>query len=90
MRAINDYIVVDVEKLGPKKVGGLLLTEELDENNRYIKATIISTGNLVEGLKDNDIIYYDKHAGHGITWVCLLYTSPSPRDLSTSRMPSSA
>ena len=22
--------------------------------------------------------------------VCLLYTSPSPRDLSTSRMPSSA
>ena len=34
---------------------------------------------------------------HGITvapdgqhWYCLLYTSPSPRDLSTSRMPSSA
>ena len=26
--------------------------------------------------------------GHG--YGCLLYTSPSPRDLSTSRMPSSA
>jgi len=26
----------------------------------------------------------------GQTWSCLLYTSPSPRDLSTSRMPSSA
>ena len=25
-----------------------------------------------------------------LRWVCLLYTSPSPRDLSTSRMPSSA
>ena len=36
MKAINDYIVVDVEKVGPKKVGGLLLTEELDETNRYI------------------------------------------------------
>ena len=23
-------------------------------------------------------------------WVCLLYTSPSPRDVSSSRMPSSA
>ena len=23
-------------------------------------------------------------------YICLLYTSPSPRDLSTSRMPSSA
>ena len=27
---------------------------------------------------------------HGHITVCLLYTSPSPRDLSTSRMPSSA
>ena len=26
----------------------------------------------------------------GGTYTCLLYTSPSPRDLSTSRMPSSA
>ena len=26
----------------------------------------------------------------GLDKVCLLYTSPSPRDLSTSRMPSSA
>ena len=26
----------------------------------------------------------------GLSWDCLLYTSPSPRDLSTSRMPSSA
>ena len=25
-----------------------------------------------------------------VDWSCLLYTSPSPRDLSTSRMPSSA
>ena len=26
----------------------------------------------------------------GVVYNCLLYTSPSPRDLSTSRMPSSA
>ena len=62
MKAINDYIVVDVEKVGPKKVGGLLLTEELDETNRYVKATSISTDNVVAGLKNNDIIYFDKNA----------------------------
>ena len=35
---------------------------------------------------------WDPHFGSGITeaMTCLLYTSPSPRDLSTSRMPSSA
>ena len=30
------------------------------------------------------------HAACSLIDVCLLYTSPSPRDLSTSRMPSSA
>ena len=30
------------------------------------------------------------HAPFALTSYCLLYTSPSPRDLSTSRMPSSA
>ena len=29
-------------------------------------------------------------AGINPEYACLLYTSPSPRDLSTSRMPSSA
>ena len=29
-------------------------------------------------------------ANPGLEYFCLLYTSPSPRDLSTSRMPSSA
>ena len=28
--------------------------------------------------------------GAAVAYACLLYTSPSPRDLSTSRMPSSA
>ena len=73
MKAINDYIVVDIEKVGPKKVGGLILTEDLDSDNRYVKATIVSTGNLVEGLQDKDVIYYDKHAGHGITWADTVY-----------------
>ena len=32
----------------------------------------------------------NKEAGEEFLKICLLYTSPSPRDLSTSRMPSSA
>ena len=38
--------------------------------------------NLIQKLKAKQTIF------DGI--ICLLYTSPSPRDLSTSRMPSSA
>ena len=32
----------------------------------------------------------DEHSRGQVVDSCLLYTSPSPRDLSTSRMPSSA
>ena len=48
-------------------------TDDTDVDNRYIKAKIISCGNLVEGLKDGDTIYYDKHAGHDISWKDTLY-----------------
>tara|TARA_R100001443_G_scaffold12076_2_gene21556 strand:+ start:3030 stop:3287 length:258 start_codon:yes stop_codon:yes gene_type:complete len=81
MKAVNDYIVVEKEKIGPKKIGGLILTENLDEDNRYIKATIISTGNLVQGLKDGDVVHYDKHAGHGITWKDTMYQVIRGRDV---------
>ena len=73
MKAVNHYIIVENIKTEPKKVAGLIMTEDLDTDNRYIKANVISTGNLVEGIKDNDIIYYDKHAGHGVQYKDKLY-----------------
>ena len=73
MRAVNNYIIVEKIKQGPKKVGGLILTEHIDEDNRYIKAKVISTGNLVEGINNEDVVYYDKHAGHGVQYKETLY-----------------
>ena len=72
MKAVNYYLIVKKIK-EPKKVGGLLITEELDEDHRYSKAEVISIGNLVEVIKENDIVYYDKHAGHSIQYEDLLY-----------------
>ena len=39
---------------------------------------------------DQDVARELSHYGGQRLFLCLLYTSPSPRDLSTSRMPSSA
>ena len=66
MKAVNHYIIIDKIKDEPVKIGGLILTEKTDEDNRYLKAKVISTGNLVEGIQEGDIIHYDKHAGNGI------------------------
>jgi len=81
MKAINRYIIVNKIKTEPKKVAGLIMTEETDQDNRYLKAKIISCGNLVEGLKDGDTIYYDKHAGHDISFNDVLYRVIQDRDV---------
>ena len=54
-------------------------------------------GRVIYGAEDEKrggfggSIDLSKHkSAHHKMYVCLLYTSPSPRDLSTSRMPSSA
>jgi|TARA_R100000084_G_C4613108_1_gene129167 co-chaperonin GroES (HSP10) len=73
MKAVNHYIIVQNIKTEPKKVAGLIMTEELDADNRYIKANVISVGNLVEGIKDKDVVYYDKRAGHGVQYKETLY-----------------
>ena len=73
MRAINHYIIAKNIKTEPKKVAGLIMTDDTDVDNRYIKAEIISTGNLVEGIKEKDVVYYDKHAGHSIQHEDILY-----------------
>ena len=81
MQAINDYVIVDIIKEEPKKVGGLILTDETDESNRYKKANIISVGNLVEIVSKGDVIYYDKHAGHDIGYNDELYKVIRMRDI---------
>ena len=81
MQAINDYVIVDIIKEEPKKVSGLILTDETDETNRYKKANVISVGNLVEIIKKNDIIYYDAVAGHDISYNDDMYRVIRARDI---------
>ena len=73
MKAVNNCIIVEKIKTEQKKVAGLIMTENIDDDNRYIKAKAISVGNLVEGIKDGDVVYYDKHAGHGVQYKETLY-----------------
>ena len=54
--------------------------------NRHFSALY---NDWVQGLKLQSLTQGGFQLSHGLN-PCLLYTSPSPRDLSTSRMPSSA
>jgi len=67
MRAIGGYLVIkEVKEKLTKTKGGLLLTDKIKEDIRYRQGIVKSVGELVQGVKTNDKIYYDKHAGFNI------------------------
>ena len=73
MQAVNNYIIIDKIKEETKTMGGFVLTEDQNKEVRYLKGKVVSAGNLVEGVKDGDLISYDKHAGHVIEFENKLY-----------------
>ena len=73
MKAVNHYVVVDKIKTTEKKVGGLIITEDNNNDVRYFKGKVISVGNMVEGISEQDTVWYDRHAGHGIAYMDKFY-----------------
>jgi len=67
MKAIGNNIIILPKKVGLAKTeNGLLLKEKDKENIRYKEAIVVSVSDDVKGIKEADVIYYDKSAGHGI------------------------
>ena len=66
MKAVNYYIVVDKIKEEPKSASGFILSENQNQDVRYLKGKVVSVGENVNTIKQDDIVWYDKHAGHGI------------------------
>ena len=68
MKAVGSNIIIDKIKEAPvsKTDGGLLLTESQRQDVRYKKAKVVNCGDLVKVIKEDDVIFYDKHAGHRV------------------------
>lgn len=67
MKAVGNYLVIEEVKQKPTKTrGGLLLTDKIKEDIRYRQGVVKSVGSLVQGVKSDDKIYYDKNAGFNV------------------------
>ena len=87
--------------MGPTGCGKTLLAQTLarilDVPFTMADATTLTEAGYVGEDVENIILkllqasdYNVEKAQRGIVYICLLYTSPSPRDMRRSRMPSSA
>ena len=67
MKAIGRNLIIQKTKEGTTKTkGGLLLAENQREDIRYVEATVVSVGSDIVGMKENDKIFFDRHACHKI------------------------
>lgn len=69
MRAIGKNLIIQKIKEGTTATkGGLLLAENQREDIRYVEAKVLYVGDEVVGVKENDSIFFDRHAGHKIEY----------------------
>ena len=74
MKAIGRNLIISIEKEGTTKTqGGLLLSENQKNDLRYRKALVVSAGEEVSGINENDEIFFDRHAGYKIEFEKNIY-----------------
>ena len=67
MKAVARNLIIEkIEEITTQTDGGLFLSKTDRTDIRYIEAVVVSVGEEVEGLKEEDKIFYDRHAGHQI------------------------
>lgn len=74
MRAVGKNLIIQKIKEGTTATkGGLLLAENQREDIRYVEAKVLHVGDEVVGVKENDSIFFDRHAGHKIEYDKEIY-----------------
>jgi len=81
MKPIVKYIVIKKIEEEVKTESGILLSSEDVSSMRYQKGKVVKPGTLVDTIKEKDIIYYDKAAGHSMLINDFVYTVISERDV---------
>ena len=81
MQAINKYIIIKRINEEYKTKSGILLSNEDVSSLRYHKALVINPGTNVNNLNKNDVIYFDKAAGHSMIINDETYTIIEERDV---------
>ena len=80
MIVLGQNILITPIEEETKTKGGLIMSAADTKDLRYKKATVVAVGNSLDGIKPNNIIYFDKAAGHNIRVNDEMYTVITVRD----------
>ena len=86
----GDAVIKDIQNKAPEHKTGMILHELIIDGESYTAELFIDHDEMFIGTPDNGDIGMSIEAIAVYGYTCLLYTSPSPRDRTRSRMPSSA
>ena len=88
-RLFGEYLI---NAQGEDVVAGIRTPQSIDTLKEEMPEMYDQFVNITQKLEAHykDMQDIEFTIENGKLYICLLYTSPSPRDLSTSRMPSSA
>jgi|TARA_R110000744_G_scaffold15134_7_gene42593 co-chaperonin GroES (HSP10) len=81
MKPIGKYIIIRKINEEKKTDSGLILSADDVDSYRYHKAKVVEAGTQVECIKTNDIIFFDKSAGHTMFIKNETYTVITERDV---------
>ena len=92
VQSFDQFELARVASYGPEDLERLFEDRNIVRNRRKIMATVENARTMLGLIANHGSFHaYLRTLDHLDYYSrCLLYTSPSPRDLSTSRMPSSA
>ena len=81
MKPINKYIVINKIEEELTTDSGLILSDADANAFRYKKAKVVKPGTEVKPVEEDDLIYYDKHAGFDMIIEQSTYTVILERDV---------
>ena len=81
MRPIGKFIIIVPIEEEHKTDSGILLSASDIDHFRYKKGKVIKSGDHVEVINEDDIIYFDKNAGNSMLLNDKPYTIIQERDV---------
>lgn len=81
MKAVGSFIIIKDEEVIQKNELGLIMTEQSDNNIRYVVGEVVTVGEDVKEVYSGQFVYFDKISGSELRVKGQKYKAIRERDV---------